>query len=233
MPRTFTVTQLVSRAQKRADMEASDFISDAEWKEYLSSGYAELYSILAASGMRYFEATETITSDGSGSHNLPSDHLSTIGIDRVRSATDRYQLRELMVQERNQWLTGGASEARAYALVGAKIELYPTPPSGQQYEHIYVPQPQDLSEADDGDSVDVVTPDGEQFLSWYMAVMALAKEESDARLAIRERERARERLEEWSTLRAMNTPRRPVVDEGMGAYQDPADFWGRGGGWGW
>ena len=230
MARSFTLSTLVTRAKQRAEMENASFISDPEWKGIISSAYAELYSILVASGMRYFESVDSVATDGNSAYALPADFLASIGVDYVVNAQgERRALEELMVQERN-YTAGvtGAGESFAYALVGANLELYPTPPSGQTYEHRYVPQPADLSEAADGTSVDVVTPDGEQFLIWYAAVMALSKEESDVQVAMAERERFRQRVEEWAVMRALNSPRRPIVGDDD-SYWDPAEY--RRGGW--
>jgi hypothetical protein len=210
-------------------MENQGHISTSEWKEMLSTAYAELYAILAESGMRYFETEATVTTTGVASYALPAGHLSTVGVDYLVSAStgERRQLEELMAQERNMFTGAGASWASAYALVGSNLVLYATPPTGQTYYHIYVPQPADLSAAADATSVDVVTPDGEGFLTWAVAVMALAKEESDAGLARAEREAARNRVMEWSALRSLNTPRRRVV--GPCLYQgDPGDYPWRG-----
>ena len=226
MGREFSISKLISRAKDRADMEDSGFITDSKWRSYLSSGYAELYSILVSSGARYFEETHEISADGSLEYDLPGDHLSTVGVDRVDSQ-ERHSLTEAMAQERKR-LNREGGEATHYAIVGDKIQLQPAPRSGD-YELIYVPHPTDLSDANDSDEVDVVTPDGEQFLVWYAAVIALAKEESDARLAIRERERARERLEEWATLRALHAPRRRVVEDSPPFFE--GDY--RGGSWPW
>lgn len=232
MARSFTLGTLVARAKQRADMENATFVSDTEWKGYISSAFGELYSILAASGLRYFESVDVIATDGSAAYALPADHLATIGVDYVVNAQgERRQLAELMVQERNVFSgMSGASDAICYALAGADLVLYPTPPSGQTYEHVYVPQPAELSASADGTSIDVVTPDGEQFLLWSAAVLALAKEESDVSVAAGERERARMRVEEWAALRSLNTPRRPVVDEGF-TFAEPGDWrrWGYGG----
>lgn len=220
MARTFTVTQLITRAQQRADMESSSFISDAEWKTMLSTIYGEFYGILAESGMRYYESEDTVTTDGSSTYALPADHLATVGVDYLSGSTQRRDLAQFMAQERNVFSSQqGASEALAYALIGSNIKLYPTPPSGQTYYHVYVPQPTDLSSADDADNVDVVTPDGESFITWGLSVLALSKEESDVRGAVMERERARERVQNWAALRAMHTPRRRIVDDSGGLYR--------------
>ena len=192
-------------------------ISDPEWKGILSSSYAELYSIVAESGLRYFETRETLTTpavDGLPGFPEPSSHLSTVGLDYVASNGDRTALIEIMVQERNVYGASRSDRARAFAFIDDRIMLYPPPPDGQTYELLYVPQPPDLTEALDADVIDVVTPDGESFLVWGAAVVALGKEESDTSLARAEREAARERVFNWSVLRALNNPRRTMVDDG-------------------
>lgn len=235
MPRAFTLGSLVSRCQQRGDQESSDFIPASEIKGYLSTAYGELYSILVASGMRYFETEQSISTNGQAAYALPADHLATVGVDYVVNANSglRRQLSEIMIQERNVF-TGevGASESRAWSLVGSNLVLYPKPPSGQTYVHVYVAQPQDLSSLADGATVDVVTPDGEDFLIWRCAAYMLAKEESDTTVAERNAQRALERLQEWAVLRSLNTPRRRIV-ENEHFFFDSADYdyWRNGGGY--
>lgn len=248
MPRKFTVGELVKRGRQRADMENSARVSDGEWRGLLSSAYADLHSILAASGMRYFEAVHIITvgttgtvsdsiasegvagaltskrpaTTGRGTHyQLPDDFLTSIGVDRVVSTTtgERRELTEMMMQERNLYAGATGTESVAYEIAGNILTLMPAPATAQVYELVYVPQPFDYSAASDLAKVDVVTPDGEQFLIWYMAVLALAKEESDTQVAREERERARSRVEEWATLRALISPRRRFVAEDQRYYE--------------
>lgn len=238
MARSFTVLQLVTRAKYAADMENQSFISDTEWKTYLSTAYAELYAILVESGMRYFESEDTITADGNHSYALPADFLTSIGVDYEISATsgERRYLQPLMVQERNMFTgVGSANQAIGYSLTGSNIRLYPTPASGQVYYHVYVPQPTEHSASADGTSIDVVTPDGEAFITWHMAFRALSKEQSDTADSRNEREAARARVTSWAILRAINEPRRRIVQQNLGLNSyDPGDYWGRGGsGQGW
>lgn len=212
-------------------MESGEHIDDSEWKGYISTLYAQLYSILVASGLRYFESQQSISSasltangDGGGYIALPAGYLATVGVDYEKSSGDREQLFEAMLQERNVWAgQAGLNRAEAYSLSGANLVLYPKPPSGQTYIHIYVPQPTDYSSSADGTSVDVVTPDGEDFIIWGVAIMALAKEETDTSVAERRFELAKERLVEWATLRQLHTMRRRLVDDGPFMY-DPADW---------
>lgn len=223
MARTFTLVTLVGRAKQRCDMEGQELISDSEWKGYISTAYADLVGTVAETGLRHFEDTEDYTGDGTADYALPADHLSTIAVDFV-NGTQRRELFELMAQERNMY-AGVTGEAQAYAVIGSNLYLYPTPASGT-YRLTYVPQPTDLSSSADATAVDVVSPDGEAFLLWHVAVQALAKEGSDTSLARQEREEARIRLANWASLRSLHSSRRRVVSEGPG-FTDPADYWGR------
>jgi hypothetical protein len=189
--------------------------------------------------MRYFEKEHQITTDGSNhSYLIPDNFLSLIGVDFEVNANngERRPLQPLMVQQRNAFTgVGGSTESVYYSMIGDKLRLYPKPVSGQVYHLVYIPQPTDLTSSSDNTEVDVVTPDGEAFLLWHMAFRALAKEESDTRVASQEREAARERLYNWAALRALNEPHRTTVQQNInnGYPIDPGDYWGRGnGGWG-
>lgn len=202
-------------------------LSAAEWKDNFSSAWGEFYGILVDSGLRYFETEATVTTDGTASYALPSDHLATIGVDYSVNANtgQRRHLVPLMAQHRNRYSAlSGASEAYRYALVGSNLQLYPTPPTSQTYYHVYVPQPTDYSEAADDVVIDVVTPDGEQFLTYSLAVFGALKEESDASVFQQEREAARKRVEHWATMRAMNEPRERVVSDSDYYQRDEGDW---------
>ncbi len=214
MPRLFTLANLILKCQRRADMENSRLISDSEWKALISEQYGDLFSTVADTGLQYFEYTFEIVTDGTDHYSEPTDHLGTISLDRIVDAAGRRRpLKEIMAQERWMWSGRTGGEAQVYAHVDDLIYLYPTPASGQTYEMLYIPQSPDIGEYADGDAVDLVTPDGEAFLVWGVAVKALSKSESDVRLAMAERDAARARLMEWSVNKAMLQPRRRQVDE--------------------
>ncbi len=212
MPRRYSMGTLVTRCQQRADLEGDEHISTAEWKALISEKWGELYALVAGTGLRYFETESTITADGSASYDEPDDHLATIGVDFViDSAGRRRQLYEVQVLERSAY-AGRTGEAFAFSHIDDQIYLHPNPTSGT-YKLLYIPQPPDLSSFADGDEVDVVTPDGESFLIWSVAAMALPKSESDPSAAIGNAESARVRLVEWAAMRSFTQPRRRVAQD--------------------
>lgn len=228
MPRLLEMGTVQERCERRADLEGDSHISDAEWLALISEQYGELFSIVAETGLRYFETTSTLTTTGAAYVSEPSNHLATLRIDYLVDGTTtgkRRTLDELMSQEQAA-LSGQSStgEARFFALVDDRIYLYPTPPTGQSYEILFIPQSPDVSGYASDECLDVVTPDGEAFLIWGVTVKALAKSESDVRLAIAERDAARERLFVWATMRALSSPRRRFSGDDSFSGYDPSDW---------
>lgn len=226
MPRRYQLSELVTRCKRRADKEGDGSISDSEWKALISEMYGELHGEVAGAGLRYFETESTVTATGTTSYAEPTDHLATIGVDLViDSAGRRRELTELMPTEQAAW-SGLTGEAHRYALVDDQLYFFPNPSSGT-YKWRYIAQSPDLSSEADATLVDVVTPDGEAFLIWGVAVKALSKSEADVSVAMTEREQARGRLRDWAIQRAMTQPRRLVQPE-YGADNawgyDPSDW---------
>jgi hypothetical protein len=225
--RNFTAGQILTRARQRADREDSQFVTDTEGLTLVSASYADLYNTLVSKGLSYFESTQTITTDGTANTALPSGYLGTIGVDYQRGSSQWSPLYELMPQERNRY---GASsgEARAYRVVGSNITLYPTPPTGQTYRHLYVPAPADLTSS--ATSVDGVSG-FEEYVVLDVAIKMLHKEESSATHLERERARILERIEEAADHRRMSGGGR-VVDVGESAGEE-GSFWPYTGGGSW
>lgn len=227
MPRRYELSELRTRCKRRADKENDDHIADAEWNALISEQWGELFEIVAGTGLRYFERTNSITADGSDSYDEPDEHGKTVGLDRVDSDGRRLSLLPLMPGERSRF-AGQTGDAFEYAIIDDQIFLYPTPSSGS-YELLYIPQPTDLTTLADDDLVDVVCIYGEAFLIWGVAVKALSKSESDVRLAMAERDRSAQRLLEWAAERDANEPRRRVIDsdDGSGGISGGNGWWSR------
>lgn len=210
-----------------ATIGTQNVISRPEWKALISEQYGELYSTVVKAGLRYFESTATIVATGALSYPVPTDHDETIGVDRVIDTTSgrAWQLGELMINERNRF-SGTTGDALGYSIVGQTVVLHPTPTSGT-YTHIYVPQSPDISSLADLSTIDVVTGDGEAFLIWGAAVKALGSKTESTDLAVVEREKAMARFAADVQMRALQNPRRRVVQ------RSALDGWGGDGGdWG-
>lgn len=213
MPRRFPVSALLTRFRTVTDTENDDHITDAFLQAQLSTIYGALWGTVVETGYRYFETRETLVTDGSNILDEPAGIFATVSLDYVQPDGRRFEVTEIMAQERNLVappLSG--TRARYFELVDDEFLLYPTPPTGQTYELRYVPQPPDLTSVITSTQVDVVTPDGEAFLTYGVAVMVAARKDLDPRLWSTEREAARQRLSDWAALRAFHQPRRQVVE---------------------
>ncbi len=221
------MSDLITRCKRRADREFDTHIGDPEWKALISEQYGDLFSVIADAGLRYFEQTATLTSTGIAYVAEPDDHLSTVRLDYLVDGVvtgKRRSLTEIMPQEEPYLAGQSAGDSYYFTVADDRIYLYPTPATGKKFELVYIPQPTDLSAYADDDIVDLVTPDGEAFLIWGVAVKALAKSESDVRLAMSERDAARQRMFEWATLRAFNQPRRRFIADVPDMYMDEGDW---------
>lgn len=163
---------------------------------------------------------------GGGSYILPKDYLSTVRVDYVVSSTtgERRPLYELTAQENHVYSASGAGEATAYELIDGFLHLWPVPPVSQSYRHTYIRQPVKLDSATTSAKVDVISPDGEEFILWGVAVKALAKEESEVGLHRAERDEALARVIRWAVNRNLNNSRRVPDPEDVGGF-DPSERW--------
>lgn len=232
MSRTVTLGTLVTRCARRCDLQNQDSPSTADWKGEIHLAYAELYGELARPGVNLFDTEAVIATDGGATYALPSGHLATIGVDYVVDAQGtRRQLVELEVQERN-WGSGQTgTEAVAFRQSGSNLILHPLPPTGQEYRHVYIPDPPDLSAAADGTTIEMATLDGENFLIWWVTAVVKGTIGQDAREAREEREAARERVQLWVAQRVFNSGRKRIVMDEFDGEQGwlPGDW--RYGGW--
>lgn len=227
MPRRFTMADLRARALQQVDLDADGALADPLVVNAMMSGvYGSLYSVVAKTGLRYFEYSTTLVTTGLAYVAEPADHLATTDtleriVDPVSGRLRR--VKPLAAQERAFW-AGRSGHARRYELVDDRVNFYPTPPVGDQYILRYIPQPPDLKNYGDADVVDVVSPEGEEYFLWGCGLRFLAKMRSDVTLAMSERDRAKEELSEWASLRAFNEPPQTYVED------DDDDFY-RDGDW--
>ena len=222
MPRLIEMGALLARCKQRADKEHDDHIADGEWRSLISEVFgADVYSVVAETGLRYFEYRATLTTTGDPFVSEPPDHLSTIRVDYVDGSGNHFELEELNVLE--EGLVEGrrsGDRARAFTLIDDRIYLYPAPPAGQTYEMLYIPQPPDLSGFANDKCVDVVTPDGEACLVWGVAAIAKSKAAQDAAFAVQKQQQHRQRLMEWAAERSLTQARTRPVQHGL-----PPGWW--------
>lgn len=185
------------QAQQRADRVNSNFVTKAEWNNYINQSYFELYDLLVNSFEDYYRATHTLVTTGSGSYPLPNGVITDIdgttvsrpmykllGVDLGLSQNTLawVTLRKFDFIARNRYvypnLTANAVgfSNLEYRVMGSNIEFIPSPGAGQYIKLYYVPRMiRLLKDTDMADGVSGWT----EYIIVDAAIKALAKEEQD------------------------------------------------------
>lgn len=231
-----TLAEIRLAARQRADMVASQFVTDAEFDGYINSSLAELYDLMVSKyGDDYFVSTADITTTPSAErYDLPADFLKLLGVDlRLSGGDDGYiSLRPFTFAERNRYATAnaqtwiGVTNLR-YRLSANKLWITPTPQNGQQLRLWYVPRVVPLvndSDVSDGYSgwLEYVVVDA--------AIKAMQKEESDVSVLLAQKGALIRRIESAAENRDAGNPATVAdVQFTAGAWPYNAGFGG--GGW--
>jgi hypothetical protein len=158
MARPFTLAQIRTRARRLADMENTQFVSDAEVTDLVNEHYGELYDLLVKAGPPdYFAATNTfVTTPGVAQTALQIDfrNITTVYVQET-NFQDKRQVRPLS----DGSISGMRPPLQAYTII---VE--------------YVPSPAVL--ASDSDTIDGVSG-WEALIVKMVARDLLRKEESD------------------------------------------------------
>lgn len=161
---TFALSALRARAQQEADMVNTEFVSPAEWANYINGSYTELYgAIVQAFGNDYYSASPySFTTDGTNYlFALPTSPavFKLLGVELQAQSSQWVTLRPFTLAQRNQF---GFSSI---------------PMAGQVVRLWYVPALTALSA--DGDLTVDIANGWEEFIVIDAAMKALGKEESD------------------------------------------------------
>lgn len=176
-----TLLQLRTRARQRANMENSQFVTDAEFNSYLNEAIADLRDkMISKVGADYFASTTTFTLvNGTENYALPADFYKILYVEQRGIDQLYYKMRRFEVAERSL----GASPISYYApeikyrLTANNITFTPVNQlGGIQVRLTYVPVPTELSA--DNDTLNGYNG-WETYVILLAARKALVKEESD------------------------------------------------------
>tara|TARA_R100000406_G_scaffold41169_1_gene27503 strand:- start:8789 stop:9469 length:681 start_codon:yes stop_codon:yes gene_type:complete len=193
---TFTESDLRTRARRRADMENSTFVSDAEIQDYLNSSISELHDYMVKSYEDYFVSEQTYSAPiATGGANLPDDFYKALGVD-YESGGITSTLRAYSFSDRNVYNTPYAVVDRLaepmYKVEGNKIKLIPTNSQSGTITLYYVPQATQFSST--VTEIENVIPGYEEYVVVATAIRMLMKEESDISVLERERQQLASRI---------------------------------------
>lgn len=211
MPLPVTLSGLIYRAQSRADMVNSNFVSSGEWNTWANSAYSDLYDrISQADPERYCnDVTFTVTS---GSHTLPADFYKLLRVDLLYAGasapTQFWTLRKFNLLEEDSMQGPGWTVAQGpacrYRLRDGAIVFTPQPTGSQTIRLLYLPAITPMQAATD--TIDGV--DGwEEKIVLDMAIAALLKENAtDVSPLMAERQRWEEKITALSNERDVALP---------------------------
>jgi hypothetical protein len=220
---SITLLQLKTQARNRADMNNSQFVSDAELVNYINNSIAELHDLLVASyGDDYNITTYSFTTAGdNNTYALPADAYKIRGVDCNISGNEYISLRPFNFNERNAkddatWSFLTAPTLR-YRLLGDNIVFSPKPSGVYSIRLWYTPVATKLSADTD------VLKDLNQFSEYVIvdaAIKMMQKEESDVSVLMAQKMDLRKRIENMAQNRDSGQPE-SISD----IYAENTDWW--------
>jgi hypothetical protein len=219
-----TLAEIRTLVRQRADMEGSQFVTDAEVNKYINASYAELYDILVSRFDDYFSTTATFTlSGGANSYALPSDFYKARGLDLQVNGSDWATVRAFNFQERNA--RGRATSRLAYGfrnvtyrVMGSNLKFLPEDNAAGTYRFWYIPRFTPLA-SDSSQMGDVL--DFEEYVVVDAAIKCLIKEESDPSALMAIKEQLKQRILSMAADRDVGEPEK-ISD--VSGSEDVSDF---------
>lgn len=217
---TRTLSELRSRARKRANMENSTFVSDSEFNEYINYSVSELRDIIISkAGDDYFAAsTDFSLLANTESYALPADFYKVLWCDLKGEDGHFYKMKRFEQSEKNNnSLSRLVVPDIRYRLRGDNLVVTPFSSVGGRIIRLwYVPLLPELSL----DTDLLIGFNGwDEYIIVRAAIMALDKEEQDTRALAMRLEQLRLRVEAMAENRDQGQPMR-IQDNGSSNNRD-------------
>lgn len=198
-----------TRAKRRADMENSTFVSDAEWNDYINEEIASLHDMVILTYRDYVQKSVLITLVvDKEDYELPADFYKERAVYYLEGDT-RYLLDPFMANEIADYQINTYAQYLRYRIMGNSIWFAPEPNAAATIEFWYIPQAPKLTS--DSDEVAYYVVSGwEEFVVLGAAIKALEKEESleQANALLRQRERVLNRITQSAIIRQAGKPQK-------------------------
>ena len=227
-----TLSELRTRARRRADAVGNDFFADAEVNDYINIGLGELHDLLVSKYEDYYVSSVSFTlTSGTSTYAFSaislSDFYKLLGVDAVQG-NDTVRIKRFNFADRNRYqaaVSVYSSKGYAdyeYAIRGESIEFIPEPTSTDSIKIWYVPSCTKLTS--DGATVSSsIELNWEEYAVLVAAIKMRQKEETSTAALERDLERITARIEEASRNRDTAEPF-GITDETSGVA--PYYRWG-------
>lgn len=215
MSNDVTLSDMRTRIRRRADMENTSFVSDAELKDWINDSLSELYDILISKDEDFYLSEYNFsTVADTQDYDLPNDFYKLRAVSNVES-TGEYDIPKFNLRERSRFQNAAydgsiLSSWFRYRLMGNNIRLSPTPDAAKDIRLYYVPKVTLLT--DDTDTFDYgVQPGWQEFIEIDVAIKCLEKEESDTSVLMQRKLMIANRIENMAAGRDSNYPAK-IID---------------------
>ena len=227
-----TLSELRTRARRRADAVGNDFFADAEVNDYINIGLGELHDLLVSKYEDYYVSSVSFTlTSGTSTYTFSaislSDFYKLLGVDAVQG-NDTVRIKRFNFADRTRYqadVSVYSSKGYAdyeYAIRGESIEFIPEPTSTDSIKIWYVPSCTKLTS--DGATVSSsIELNWEEYAVLVAAIKMRQKEETSTAALERDLERITARIEEASRNRDAAEPF-GITDETSGVM--PYYRWG-------
>lgn len=196
MANSVLVSDILTAARQRADMENSAFVTDTEVIRMIDRSFKKLYRWIVGKFENYYLSSTPLTLvSGQAIYSLPADFYKLVGVDLARSGRT-YTVLPFNFNERNKGQ--GALNAFSlfsdfrYILEGSNIKFTQAPQTTDTVTLWYVPVPVVLTSGTQ--TVDVILG-FDELVTVDVAIALLEKEESDASALMAERAQLLQDLE--------------------------------------
>ena len=219
-----SLSELRTRARRRADAVGNNFFSDAEINDYINIGMGELHDILVSKQEDYFVSKVSFSLvDGQAEYSFASINLSNfykaLGVDSTQGS-DTFRVKRFSLADRNKYQSNIAlhnSRGYAdyqYAIQGNSIRFLPEPSSTDTITLWYIPEYVNLvNDTDETDSR--INSNWEEYAIISSAIKMRQKEETSTTSLERDLDRIVLRIEEASSNRDSAEPF-GITDESVG-----------------
>lgn len=199
------ISAIITLAKQRADMENTNFVSDAEWLTYADQSYRKFYNLITTLYEDYnVTSTDITTIANTEEYTLPTGFLKTRLVEILGATTYPLTMRQWTLSEKNRLHYSVSGHPIRYAVYGDKLRLIPAPKGSWTVRLWYVP----TAPAITATSQAVEVYNGfDEYIVLDMAIRARMKEESSTEALERERGRMEKMLEDSMNSRDAGSPR--------------------------
>lgn len=150
MARNVLVSSLITQIRQRADVESTQFVTDAELISYINNSYCELYDAIVAKYADYFLSQNSFTLvPGTEFYDVPSDFYKLVGLDQQVSTGQYLTMMPVNFNERNRRFNAAYNSSLyptyRYHLQDDKMRLSPLPTGSDTLRLWYIPAPTQIT----------------------------------------------------------------------------------------